>query len=319
MSIAITGSGTLSFNREISDARLQKLMNTKSLSDATEMGWWDKIKDWFCGSSKAKAMEHFHSFYHADSLEKAELHFDQLKSKVGSRHIDRLEKKANEKGTEFVIKTSSNLVEPDLTRYFNTVRDLAIYKPEEIDEKTAQNFRGFSDAMLDIANEDKHVKIKWSDQCTLFIDDEQIQPDQSDKALAQLTRNPELSSLLEKYISQTAFEKLENCITNGLVAMPKLDTPGKIVIPPNGRKDEIKILKHEHGLTIDFSRNFSHLRAINLISPSNQNLYDLEKINLQYPSHANFRFALFIDNEANVSVNGLISDVALIRDTFKFV
>ncbi|WP_114785715.1 hypothetical protein [Vibrio tetraodonis] len=50
--------------RTISDARIENVKNAHCKEDAIQMGIWDKIKDWFCGSHKKEALSYLYDITH---------------------------------------------------------------------------------------------------------------------------------------------------------------------------------------------------------------------------------------------------------------
>ncbi|CAM3675810.1 hypothetical protein [Vibrio aquimaris] len=51
-------------DRTISDSRIERVKNSHCKEDAIQMGVWDKVKDWFCGSHKKEALSHLYDITH---------------------------------------------------------------------------------------------------------------------------------------------------------------------------------------------------------------------------------------------------------------
>ncbi|WP_333004329.1 hypothetical protein [Vibrio coralliilyticus] len=68
MSLNISGT----FDRTISDARIEHVKQANTKEEATYMGLWDKIKDWFCGTDKAQALAHLYEITHEIDTETSE-------------------------------------------------------------------------------------------------------------------------------------------------------------------------------------------------------------------------------------------------------
>ncbi|WP_083949307.1 hypothetical protein [Vibrio ostreicida] len=69
-SMSLNISGT--FNRTISDARIEHVQQAQSKQQATYMGPWDKIKDWFCGTDKAQALSFLYDVTHGNDVNTSE-------------------------------------------------------------------------------------------------------------------------------------------------------------------------------------------------------------------------------------------------------
>ncbi|WP_341665618.1 hypothetical protein [Vibrio sp.] len=51
-------------DRTISDSRIERVKNSHCKENAIQMGVWDKIKDWFCGSHKKEALSYLYDITH---------------------------------------------------------------------------------------------------------------------------------------------------------------------------------------------------------------------------------------------------------------
>lgn len=90
-------SNTLPFiSQTISDAIISHVKNlAMTKEDATAMGIWDKIKDWFCGTKKEVALGHIYDLTHQGNLSKPQFAlqcikaFHSLSTMVGAAHQDK--------------------------------------------------------------------------------------------------------------------------------------------------------------------------------------------------------------------------------------
>lgn len=64
MSLSIQGNSLIAFKRTLSDENIQRAINSSSKDEATHVGIWGKIKDWFCGTNRGKALEHLYELTH---------------------------------------------------------------------------------------------------------------------------------------------------------------------------------------------------------------------------------------------------------------
>lgn len=64
MSFTIQGTSHLSFSRNISDEKIDSITSANSKEEATHMGVWDKIKDWFCGTNEKAVRSYIYDLTH---------------------------------------------------------------------------------------------------------------------------------------------------------------------------------------------------------------------------------------------------------------
>ncbi|MFS1537796.1 MAG: hypothetical protein ACL7BU_02850 [Candidatus Phlomobacter fragariae] len=67
MSLSIQSNSLFSFNRTLSNEYIQRAVNSSSKEEATHIGIWEKIKDWFCGINVSEALEHIYELTHNDN------------------------------------------------------------------------------------------------------------------------------------------------------------------------------------------------------------------------------------------------------------
>jgi hypothetical protein len=67
--MAFSIKGACGYRCTLSESRIAAIAQASNLSDATYMGLWDRIKNWFLGTDKPQALECLYRVFHADSDE----------------------------------------------------------------------------------------------------------------------------------------------------------------------------------------------------------------------------------------------------------
>ncbi|MFS1584090.1 MAG: hypothetical protein ACL7AY_15920, partial [Candidatus Arsenophonus phytopathogenicus] len=143
MPLSIQGNSLFSFNRTLNHEDVQRAINASSKDEATHVGIWEKIKDWFCGTNTSEALEKIYVLTHdndepdTESILKKVTAFYQLKEMAYPVYQDRFQASItpNEDGIytfSFSIKDVMDKIE---LRYGNTGRDIySIEKTDAIDK-----------------------------------------------------------------------------------------------------------------------------------------------------------------------------------------
>lgn len=80
MAIMIKSNTFPLISRTISDARIKHIIKSETKADATAMGLWDKIQDWFCGTRKGEALAHLYDLIHHGNLSEPQIALQKLKA-----------------------------------------------------------------------------------------------------------------------------------------------------------------------------------------------------------------------------------------------
>ncbi|WGM07892.1 hypothetical protein QE197_19990 (plasmid) [Arsenophonus nasoniae] len=97
MSLSIQSNSLFSFNRTLSNENIKHAIESSSKEEATDIGIWEKIKDWFCGSNTREALEKFYELTHnndelnTNSMVKKIVAFYQLKEMASPIYQDKFE------------------------------------------------------------------------------------------------------------------------------------------------------------------------------------------------------------------------------------
>lgn len=154
MTIPLKGSAC-PFNRTLSDRLIAQAIQSESQKEATDIGLWEKIKDWFCGTDSKQALKKIYELTHdnpcegtdnpcptsaTESVLKQVLAFYQLKHMAYPAYQDRFKASISEKaegGYIFSFFIESDLGERREDALF--ARTLAYGNTEE--EISAVNLR----------------------------------------------------------------------------------------------------------------------------------------------------------------------------------
>lgn len=68
MPITLRGSAC-PFNRTLSDRLIRNAIQSETQKEATDIGVWEKIKDWFCGTNSKEALKKIYELTHDNSCE----------------------------------------------------------------------------------------------------------------------------------------------------------------------------------------------------------------------------------------------------------
>ncbi|MEN3262308.1 hypothetical protein AAH678_27060 [Sodalis endosymbiont of Spalangia cameroni] len=105
MTMLIKSETYSSIYRTISDARINHIKTAKTKADATAMGLWDKIKDWFCGTRKAEALSHLYDLIHHDDTSEPQKVLQKIKA---FHHLGTMAGKAYQDNFQAVITENPN-------------------------------------------------------------------------------------------------------------------------------------------------------------------------------------------------------------------
>ncbi|MFS1584056.1 MAG: hypothetical protein ACL7AY_15710, partial [Candidatus Arsenophonus phytopathogenicus] len=140
MSLSIQGNSLFSFNRTLSHEDVQRAINSTSKEEATHVGIWEKIKDWFCGTNTSEALEKFYVLTHdndepdTESILKKVTAFYQLKEMAYPVYQDRFQASItpNEDGTYTFSFSIKDVMDERALVYGNTEKDIYSLKKREL-------------------------------------------------------------------------------------------------------------------------------------------------------------------------------------------
>ncbi|HGJ5857642.1 hypothetical protein [Arsenophonus nasoniae] len=140
MSLSIQGHTLFSFNRTLSHEDLNRAIDSSSKEEATQIGIWDKIKDWFCGTNTSEALEKIYELTHSndepdtESILKKVTAFYQLKEMAYPVYQDRFQASItpNEDGTYIFSFSIKDVMDKRILIYGFTEKDINSLKEKEL-------------------------------------------------------------------------------------------------------------------------------------------------------------------------------------------
>lgn len=140
MSLSIQGNSSFLFNRTLNHEDVQRAINSSSKEEATHVGIWEKIKDWFCGTNTSEALEKIYELTHSndepdtESILKKVTAFYQLKEMAYPVYQDRFQASItpNEDGTYTFSFSIKDVMDERALVYANTGKDIYSLKEREL-------------------------------------------------------------------------------------------------------------------------------------------------------------------------------------------
>ncbi|HGJ5879469.1 MAG TPA: hypothetical protein ACHBZ9_10470, partial [Arsenophonus nasoniae] len=138
--LSIQGHTLFSFNRTLSHEDLNRAIDSSSKEEATQIGIWDKIKDWFCGTNTSEALEKIYELTHGndepdtESILKKVTAFYQLKEMAYPVYQDRFQASItpNEDGTYTFSFSIKDVMDERTLVYGFTEKDINSLKEKEL-------------------------------------------------------------------------------------------------------------------------------------------------------------------------------------------
>lgn len=140
MSLSIQGNSLFPFKRTLSHEDIQLAINASSKEEATNVGIWEKIKDWFCGTKTSEALEKIYELTHSndepdtESILKKVTAFYQLKEMAYPVYQDRFQASIipNEDGTYTFSFSIKDVMDERELVYGNTEKDISSLKEKKL-------------------------------------------------------------------------------------------------------------------------------------------------------------------------------------------
>lgn len=144
MPLSIQGNSSFLFNRTLSNEDVQRAINSSSKEEATNVGIWEKIKDWFCGTNTSEALEKIYELTHSndepdtESTLKKVTAFYQLKEMAYPVYQDRFQASItpNEDGAYIFSFSIKDVMDERALVYGNTEKDIYSLKERELTNKS---------------------------------------------------------------------------------------------------------------------------------------------------------------------------------------
>lgn len=141
MSLSIQGKSLFVLNRTLSNEDVQCAINSSSKEEATHVGIWEKIKDWFCGTNTSEVLEKIYELTHSndepdtESILKKITAFYQLKEMVYPVYQNRFQASItqnNEEGTYTFSFSIKDVMDERALVYGSTEKDVYSLKEREL-------------------------------------------------------------------------------------------------------------------------------------------------------------------------------------------
>lgn len=140
MSLSIQSNLFFAFNRTLSNEAIKRAVESSSKEEATHIGIWEKIKDWFCGTNTSEALEKIYELTHnndasdTESILKKVTAFYQLKEMVYPVYQDRFQASItpNEDSTYTFSFSIKDVMDERTLVYGNDEKDVYSLKEREL-------------------------------------------------------------------------------------------------------------------------------------------------------------------------------------------
>ncbi|WP_245677425.1 hypothetical protein [Candidatus Arsenophonus triatominarum] len=140
MSLSIQGNSLFLFKRMLSHEDIQHAINSSSKEEATHVGIWEKIKDWFCGTNASEALGKIYELTHSndepdtETILKKVTAFYQLKEMAYPVYQDRFQASItpNEDGAYTFSFSIRDVMDERALVYGNTEKDIYSLKEREL-------------------------------------------------------------------------------------------------------------------------------------------------------------------------------------------
>lgn len=140
MPLSIQGHNLFSLNRTLSHEDVKRAIDSSSKEEATQIGIWDKIKDWFCGTNTSEALEKIYELTHGndepdtESTLKKVTAFYQLKEMAYPVYQDRFQATIapNEDGAYIFSFSIKDVMDERAWVYGKTEKDIDSLNQREL-------------------------------------------------------------------------------------------------------------------------------------------------------------------------------------------
>ncbi|PAV02431.1 hypothetical protein CBG25_10905 [Arsenophonus sp. ENCA] len=140
MSLSIQSNSLFLFNRTLSDENIQRAINSSSKEEATHVGIWEKIKDWFYGTNTSEALGKIYELTHSNDEPDTEFilkkvtAFYQLKEMAYPVYQDRFQASItpNEDGAYIFSFSIKDVMDERTLVYGFTEKDIYSLKEREL-------------------------------------------------------------------------------------------------------------------------------------------------------------------------------------------